>query len=359
MNQRELSDYMSNSLKAIIKGALKTSLQNPKETAFLSRAVRTAQKASKRRKAMAQKGLHVPPFLIAAITSECNLHCVGCYARDVNHCQSSRELLSVTRWNQIFDEAETLGINFILLAGGEPMMRQDVIDKAAAHKHIIFPVITNGTLFTPKKAEFFDSHRNLVPIISVEGQQETTDRRRGNGTYESLSRAMELLAQKGILFGASITVTKDNLGEVTSKEFVGTLTKKGCRVILYIEYVPATQGTELLTLGKEERKVFQTRLNQRRKDSPEAVMIAFPGDEEALGGCLAAGRGFFYINPTGGAEPCPFSPHSDTNLKTSTIAQCLRSPLFQKLQKNSLMNHPHSGGCALFGHDSEVENLMK
>ena len=70
-----------------------------------------------------------------------------------------------------------------------------------------------------------------------------------------------------------------------------------------------------------------------------------------MGGCLAAGRGFFHINPYGGAEPCPFSPYSDINLRNVSLRQALRSPLFQKIRAASVLAASHSGGCVLFEQD--------
>ena len=52
---------------------------------------------------------------------------------------------------------------------------------------------------------------------------------------------MDALSRKGILFGASVTVTTENIREVTSPEFVGVLAERGCRLIIYIEFVPVTE----------------------------------------------------------------------------------------------------------------------
>ena len=82
----------------------------------------------------AARGEHIPPFLIASITTRCNLHCKGCYARANHNCTDSAaaeaQLLSPDDWARIFDEAAELGVAFILLAGGScarrSCVRQDV-----------------------------------------------------------------------------------------------------------------------------------------------------------------------------------------------------------------------------------------
>lgn len=59
----------------------------------------------------------------------------------------------------------TFPISFILLAGGEPLLRFDVISEAAKHKSILFPIFTNGLFVADKYMELFDKNRNLLPVI--------------------------------------------------------------------------------------------------------------------------------------------------------------------------------------------------
>ena len=88
------------------------------------------------------------------------------------------------------------------------------------------------------------------------------------------------------------------------------------------------------------------------------VFVSFPGDEKSSGGCIAAGRGFFHINSHGGAEPCPFSPYSDTNVKNTSLREALASPLFAALREQDVLMEEHSGGCVLFGRRETVEALL-
>ncbi len=90
----------------------------------------------------------------------------------------------------------------------------------------------------------------------------------------------------------------------------------------------------------------------------DLIFVSFPGDEGKFGGCLASGRGFFHINPQGGAEPCPFSPYSDANVAEAGIAGALQSGLFKNLRKSGLQEEEHGGGCALFGKDRLVKEMM-
>lgn len=111
---------MTKGVKRIVSDALKATLKDPRESAFMLRFAAASGKASKKRKKAEKQGEHIPPFLIASITSKCNLHCAGCYSR-CNHATADAEpveQLTDEQWFRIFDEADNLGISFILLAGG-------------------------------------------------------------------------------------------------------------------------------------------------------------------------------------------------------------------------------------------------
>ena len=357
----DLEAYMAKGVENMVKDLIKTSLFCPKETAFMAKYAIASKKASERRQKLAEEGSHIPPFLIASITSTCNLHCAGCYARSMGGCHDHAPVdqLSAEEWGKVFTEATELGVSFILLAGGEPLVRRDVILEAAKVPEILFPVFTNGTMLRGEYLQLFDDHRNLVPVISIEGGKEQTDNRRGAGVYQRLVEAMAAMKQKKIAFGASVTVTKDNMQEVLSDEFIGQLVKQGCKAVIYVEYVPVSEETEHLAPDNDDRDVFAQTLLAVRERYDSTLFISFPGDEKSSDGCLAAGRGFFHINSHGGAEPCPFSPFSDMNVKNTSLRDVVNSKLFTALRDGSMLIEDHKGGCVLYEKREQVEALLK
>ena len=362
MNQDfNLEEYLYHGIEDIIKGAIRASLKNPRESLFLAKFTHAAGEARKLRLQNEKEGEHIPPFLIASITSSCNLHCAGCYARanQLCHDHGTQGMLTEQEWDRIFGEAGELGISFILLAGGEPLLRKDVLEAASNHKDILFPIFTNGTLMGNDYLKLFNQHRNLVPILSLEGDRTITDRRRGEGTYQKLEDAMENMKKKGILFGASITVTKENLKLISEATFIDELNRMGCKVLFLVEYVPVSSETKELAPDDEDREFLSHELLSLRRSYKDMIFISFPGDEKSSGGCLAAGRGFFHINPSGGTEPCPFSPFSDTNLRSTSIRNALKSPLFRRLSDSHMLIKEHVGGCVLFEQEEEVRKLYQ
>lgn len=358
--KNDLAEYLSNGIENIVVGILKAGLRNPKQTAFVLKFMKANGDAKKKREHFQDSGEILPAFLISSITSRCNLFCKGCYARENKSCGEAvgKQQLTAQRWGELFKEARELGISFILLAGGEPLMRRDVIEKAAKVKEIIFPIFTNGTLLNDEYITLFDRNRNLIPILSIEGEKKYTDNRRGNGVFDALMDAMDALKGRNILFGASITITKENFKNATSEKFIDKLYRSGCRAVIFVEYVPRSEESHKLVPAEAERRQLEVAQTKFRNHYEDVIFLSFPGDEKYSGGCLAAGRGFFHINVDGSAEPCPFSPYSDINLKDVNLSNALHSPLFQKLNASGMLIGEHDGGCILVQREAEIKEWL-
>lgn len=348
-----LEQYLSKGIETLTKDILRATQKHPAATTYYLRYARTAKKAASRRQRSEKNGEHVPSFIIASITGQCNLRCAGCYDHANHHCAENAKLRR-DDWRRIFSEAEALGISVILLAGGEPLMRRDVLEEAALQPALLFPVFTNGTMLDDESIRLFSKHRNLIPIISIEGDQTRTDARRGDGIYARTMKTMDRLRERNLLFGASITVTSENLLDVTSMDTASSLLARGCKALVFVEYVPVESAE--LALDDAKRDVLERGVASLRERN-EMIVISFPGDEKESGGCLAAGRGFFHINAIGGVEPCPFSPYSDTNLRSASLKTALQSPLFICLREEGALRMEHTGGCALFAQAEYVKEL--
>ncbi|MCR5589932.1 MAG: radical SAM protein [Lachnospiraceae bacterium] len=356
----DIQSYLAKGVEQIVSDALRATMKNPRESAYMLRFSAASRKASRKRAKTEAAGEHVPAFLIASITSSCNLHCSGCYSRcsEATSDKAPVDQLSGEEWKKVFKEADDMGVSFILLAGGEPLLRWDVIEEAAKRPNMIFPVFTNGTFLGEKYLELFDEHRNLIPVISIEGDRDETDSRRGEGVYDKLISAMSGLQERDILFGVSVTVTSENVRKVTSDDFLSSLSEKGCKLVIYVEYVPVTKDSRDLALSDEERAYLADGAVRARENFGEMIFVSFPGDEKGSGGCIAAGRGFFHINSRGGAEPCPFSPYSDVNVRDTSLREAIRSKLFALLRDKDILADDHVGGCVLFEKRELVEEQL-
>ena len=318
----DIQSYMTNGVERVVGDIIKATFKNPKESSYMAKFALASRAASKKRRKAEEAGEHIPPFLIASITSQCNLHCAGCYSR-CNHATVDAapvKQLTSEEWLRIFEEADDLGISFILLAGGEPMIRRDIIEAAGKRPNILFPVFTNGTFMDERYFGLFDRCRNLVPIMSIEGKKEITDARRGAGVYDRLIANMDELHRRGLIFGASVTVTTQNIREVSSASFLKQLSDRGCKAVIFVEFVPVTDDSKELAPGDAERKHLACEIDRLREEHPEMVYISFPGDEKSSGGCVAAGRGFFPSTAAAGSPAATLKSAKVSSTTPSTIS---------------------------------------
>jgi MoaA/NifB/PqqE/SkfB family radical SAM enzyme len=313
------------------------------------------KKAARVRALHERDGLLVPPVLIASITSRCNLTCAGCYMHNRN-VQPTVEM-SPGILASIVDQAAELGVSIIVIAGGEPLVRQDeILALSRAHPEILFPVFTNGLLIDEVLATTIASCRNIVPVISFEGFREDTDSRRGTGVYDRLVETCARLRARDVFFGCSVTTTRENFDQVTGDTFIRQMLDAGARVFTFVEYVPMAPGTEEKVLSHEQKKTLQAVLAEFNRKYP-ALFIGFPGDEDAYGGCLAAGRGFVHVSPAGDLEPCPAAPVSDANLCTVPLRTALQSRLLSRLREAPALLTESEGGCALRANRAFVQEI--
>ncbi|NLJ47550.1 MAG: radical SAM protein [Treponema sp.] len=311
------------------------------------RLLKTAdfQKSQARRRAeAAAEGRTVPAVLIASVTRRCNLDCVGCYSKALRPAAGSNAELSDERFLELFREALGLGVGVLMLAGGEPLLRRNLLERVSRMRGPLVPVFTNGLLMDPAYLELF-ARGSLVPVFSIEGDSAQTRERRGTGIHEKVWASMETLRARGALFGISITATSDNADTLLSASFLKTLEESGASVLFVVEYVPASPGTERLALTTTQKTALNSKAAFGGLRFPVVIL---PGDEEDYGGCLAAGRGFLHLSPEGALEACPFAPFSDTGAADRPLKEALDSPLMAAIRARHSELTETKGGCALW-----------
>ncbi len=156
--------------------------------------------------------------MIFSITNRCNLHCKGCYHHALQ--RTGKQEMSADKLRSIFSEAGSLGISFCVLAGGEPLVRKEILDITREYPKILFLVFTNGVLIDDDVIRKLKGRQNFIPVISMEGYEDGTDGRRGKGIYQRLQHIIEELGNKHMFWSVSLTVTRSNFKEVTDKGFI-------------------------------------------------------------------------------------------------------------------------------------------
>jgi MoaA/NifB/PqqE/SkfB family radical SAM enzyme len=346
---------LNDSLSIFFKDAWRVTLNNPSQTYHFLRTIRWQQKATRIRSKWEEQGIHVPPMMIFSITNRCNLHCKGCYNWALR--PSVQTEIDATKLQGIIAEARDLGISFVMIAGGEPLVRPEILDIIGDFPEITFLVFTNGLLITEEIADRLAKQRNFVPVLSLEGQEEDTDGRRGKGVYQRLQGTIGKLKKRGIFWIVSLTVTRANFATLTDEQFIEDFINNGCKLFFFVEYTPVSKDTEDWLLTDEQRGRLLS-IRDILRSRYNALFIAIPGDEEEIGGCLSAGRGFIHVNAAGDVEPCPFAPYSDANLKDMSLKDALLSEFLKKIRENHGRLSEAEGGCALWVEREWVQSLL-
>jgi MoaA/NifB/PqqE/SkfB family radical SAM enzyme len=298
----------------------------------------------RRRRFQKKNGQPAPTAIAFSPTMRCNLSCTGCYARDY----PTENELPVDVIERMLSSAERMGVFLFIITGGEPLMREGVLDIFQRHRRLLFLMITNGTLLDKEAARRIADAGNIVPVVSLEGWQKHTDTRRGAGVYARVQRAMEYLQKEGVLFGFSATVGSDNLETLISDRFVDDMVKRGCALGFYTEYVPVGSAAQWeLVLEYDKQKHLRKRILEMRKSKP--IMLVHLPDDEYWGDnkCRAVINGSVHINAEGHVEACPFAHFASDNIREKSLDRILRSRFLTEVRSSDAVVRRGRLGCAL------------
>lgn len=298
-------------------------------------------------------GVHVPHFLLVDPTEGCNLRCRGCWAGAYE-----THTLPFERLDRLFTEAEELGIRWIVLSGGEPFAYKRLLELVDRHPDLVFMAYTNGTLIDDGTADRLAELANLSPAISLEGFREATDARRGEGVFDQVVAAMDRLTERGVIHGASVTVTRENVEELFSDAFIDFLIDRGCAYLWSFHYIPIGRDPDpSLMLTPEQRAWLVHRVRELRAEKP--IFIAdFWNDGHAVGGCIAGGRQYVHINAKGDVEPCAFAHFATANIRETSLVEALRSPLFAAFQARQPFNENHLVPCPIIDNPQALREMV-
>lgn len=304
---------------------------------------------------------NVPWAILVDPTTACNLHCTGCWAADY----SKTSQLSYDNMNKIITEGKALGTFAYLYTGGEPLMKKDLLIRLCEENpDCLFMAFTNGTLVDEKFADDLKRVGNMWLIFSIEGNEETTDARRGAGTYKAVLHGMELLRNRGIPFGASLCYTKLNAEVIASDEYADFLIDLGVLFAWYFTFVPVgVDSTPELMATAEQRELMYNQIRKWRFKPGEQkpfFTIDFFNDGEYVGGCIAGGKQYFHISPNGDCEPCVFAHYSTVNIKDENthLLDVYKSPMFMAYRQRQPFSPNMLRPCPVMDQPGAIKKMV-
>lgn len=309
------------------------------------------------------------------LTQRCNLECAHCYMSAYAGADTRGEL-TTDECRRVMDEIATVNPDvFLILTGGEPLLRRDIWELAsyAAEKKFTTVFGANGVLLREREARLMREHGVLGASISLD----STDRvkhdafRRLPGSWDAAVRATRALTDEGLDFSLHMSVTDWNVREVPA--MIDLARELGAKVLNFFFLVRTGRGRDLtdidaaayeriLTylataqsagrgapsfvrrmLGAAEppRSGFEDPWSTpvgradglliRAKCAPHFRRIVWqlnpssPLLRNYAHGACPAGKYYCRITPGGDVTPCPYMPVSAGNLRVSGFAELWRS----------------------------------
>lgn len=147
-----------------------------------------------------------------ALTDRCNLRCIHCY---LGQPQAVSQELTAAQWLAIIDDITRNGCLYVLLTGGEPMLRKDfdTIYRHAKESGLITSVFTNGTRISSDTIALFQDLPPHGLEISLYGATEKTCAQvtGRNDAYQRCRDGLDQLHAAGIPFSLKTVLMKANL----------------------------------------------------------------------------------------------------------------------------------------------------
>jgi MoaA/NifB/PqqE/SkfB family radical SAM enzyme len=185
-------------------------------------------------------------------------------------------------------------------------MYPHLLEILGRHRDCYFQVFTNGTVLTEEMASEMRRIGNITPLISVEGLEQVSDRRRGGAqVFERSLRGLDHCRRAKLLTGVATSVCKSNFKDLVSEQFLQQLCRRGVHYLWYYIYRPVGEDpADELCLSEDEVLALRRFIVNVRSRVPLMIVDAY-WDHEGRALCPAATGISVHIGPCGDLEPCP------------------------------------------------------
>ncbi len=164
----------------------------------------------------ASRVMRTPRSLTLEITARCNLRCRYCYFFN-NPAMVYRDL-PAAEWLSFFDELGSLGVMKVILAGGEPFIREDLpaLIEGLVRNRMRFSFLSNGALINDEIAAFIARTGRCEYVqVSVDGScAEVHDSCRGKGSFDGVIRGIRALRRHRIYVAVRVTIHRNNVHDL-------------------------------------------------------------------------------------------------------------------------------------------------
>jgi MoaA/NifB/PqqE/SkfB family radical SAM enzyme len=271
--------------------------------------------------------------VILGVTANCPYHCSHCYARNT---LGNDEQIPLERWKEVLRDIQLIGVNVVILSGGEPMLKFDRLlellrsgDKDLSDFHLH----TSGFGVTRERAVELKEAGLMAAAVGLDDvNPERYKLLRGSpGAFERAIGALRHFNDAGIMTYVNVCLSKSLVRSGDLRRFHDLMKEMHVSMIQLLEPRPcggftAVAMNDLFT--EEERAIvteFYLRGNSDRRYRRHPILhyVAYMEGREKLG-CLMGGLSHYYIDSAGNVNPCVFVPVSFGNILREDINDIYR-----------------------------------
>jgi len=286
------------------------------------------------------------------LTLRCNLNCAHCHIHLPRYDKEAQdEELMYSEICTLLDDSASAGCLWLLITGGEPLVRSDFADiyAHAKRKGFLVTLFTNGTLLTEKLADHlqeYSPHLVEITLYGVTGQ--THDRvTRSAGSFQRSLRGIRLLQERHVPLGLKTTVTSVNHHEIRELErfardlgasfrfdSVITASLDGSQEALKFRLTP--EEVVDIDLADERRSAIYREFCRKSRGAPAI---------EGLYSC-GAGLNNFHVDPYGQMSICMNARWPSYDLRRGSLQEGFHT-FFPRVRSQTADQSFACGSCKL------------
>lgn len=265
------------------------------------------------------------------ITTRCQYRCEHCGATTPDRCSE----LSLEQWQRVLADLQDLGVAYIGISGGEPLLRRDLEQiLASIDERSTTLMFTNGRALTPERAASLKESGLFYLAVSLDSPdpQEHNRFRRNPRAYEHALAGIGNSSRAGLYTIVSAVVLKRLLTRENLLNLFRKAGEQGAQEVRIHQPVPSGELADC----RDHAEIFYTpddikmlhdlqfEVNEDHPELPKVSSFTYTEGAEKFG--CGAGVMHSYISSTGDLWPCDFVPASFGNVLEESVAD-----LYQKM----------------------------
>ncbi len=259
-----------------------------------------------------------PSHAQISLTNVCPQNCGYCYNKN-----RKGELLNTSEIKRLIQELKKMGVCWLGLTGGEPLMNKDIVEIVkSVGDDCAVKIFTTGANLSEQLAMELKKAGLLYVSISLDHwEKEEHDRNRGYaGAFQTALRAIEIFKSIGVHVSVSAVISRRMLQENQVQELLDFLISLGIHEAWLSETKPTVEAfwhKEAVITENERLSLvsLQDKYNKERKITVN-YLGHFEGKEHF--GCNA-GNKMVYIDAFGEVSPCVFTPLTFGNMRDKPV----------------------------------------